>query len=496
MDASSLAISVLRWLATYLVHSTILLGVALLVDRLLSDRYVRVRETSLRIALVGGLLTASLQGPLELGIRAFPDPVMQPSASSVRGASGGFGGAPISGAPVAPPGIDVELASLPAGAPILQSKAAETGYAAFVPSEAAPRASAWTWAPLAALGAWTLGALALLLRRERARRRLREALADRRSVEQGPVRADLDRLGLAAGFSRPLRLTTVEGLSSPVALGVVRPEVCVPPRALVELEPSRRLAMLAHETAHHVRRDPLWASIAGLVSDVLFVQPLNLLATRRMHETSEVLCDAWAAERLGDGLPLAACLAEVAGWTAGVEPAVATAMATPGPLLTRRIERLLQGDEDRTPDGIRAKWGRRGVGIAGLLLVLGAAPTFASPEAASPATDSVESSPVLGLDSPVRAPEKTSGTSSLRDELAILRSEVASLDEEFGALTSTLAKANVPSPVQSLIEKIDGRRRALRARIDALTLPPAARAHRPASPHLPPSAGHSQETPR
>ena len=49
------------WLLTYLLHSTIILSAALAASRLLGGRQLAVQETLLRTALVGGIVTASLQ---------------------------------------------------------------------------------------------------------------------------------------------------------------------------------------------------------------------------------------------------------------------------------------------------------------------------------------------------------------------------------------------------------------------------------------------------
>ena len=48
------------WLATFLLHSTVLLGAAWALDVLLRGRAPRVRATAWRTALVGGVLTATL----------------------------------------------------------------------------------------------------------------------------------------------------------------------------------------------------------------------------------------------------------------------------------------------------------------------------------------------------------------------------------------------------------------------------------------------------
>src|SRR5882724_1084150 len=51
----------LAWLLTYLLHSTLLLGVAWLASKPLARWSVAAEETMWKLALVGALLTASLQ---------------------------------------------------------------------------------------------------------------------------------------------------------------------------------------------------------------------------------------------------------------------------------------------------------------------------------------------------------------------------------------------------------------------------------------------------
>jgi hypothetical protein len=59
--------TIVSWLLTSLVHSTILLGTAWAVSRLLGERRLSLQETLLRLALVSGLLTSGLQ--LGLGVQ-------------------------------------------------------------------------------------------------------------------------------------------------------------------------------------------------------------------------------------------------------------------------------------------------------------------------------------------------------------------------------------------------------------------------------------------
>ena len=58
--------TLIRWLLTYLLHSTVLLGGAWLVGRALGGRRLVLQEALLRAALIGGFLTAGLQIGLEL----------------------------------------------------------------------------------------------------------------------------------------------------------------------------------------------------------------------------------------------------------------------------------------------------------------------------------------------------------------------------------------------------------------------------------------------
>jgi hypothetical protein len=66
-----------------------------------------------------------------------------------------------------------------------------------------------------------------------------------------------------------VRSSVTPALAAPISFGILRAEVCVPERALTELAPDELRAMLAHELAHVVRRDPLWLALAGVLERVL-----------------------------------------------------------------------------------------------------------------------------------------------------------------------------------------------------------------------------------
>src|SRR6185503_2037636 len=156
--------------------------------------------------------------------------------------------------------------------------------------------------------------------------------------------------------------------TSPVALG--RDEICLPSRALSELDPVRMESIIAHELAHLVRRDPSWLTAARVIEALFFFQPLNILARRRMQESAEFASDAWASMRVARPLDLAHCLARVAEWTIASPRLPVPAMAERrGAVLVRRVERLTTGRviPEETPG--RALRLTAAVALVGLILL-------------------------------------------------------------------------------------------------------------------------------
>ena len=178
-----------------------------------------------------------------------------------------------------------------------------------------------------------------------------------------------------------VRLTLSSALGSPIAL--VSHEIIVPPRAL-ELEPRQQEAMLAHELAHVVRRDPAWLVLAAIIEAALFIQPLNRLARRGMQEAAEELSDDWAVRHLGSGLHLARCLAEVAGWLEhdhASEPFASPMASERGSILVRRVRRLL---DDAGPRRALATRSRVMLAAGMLIAAIWGAPGFAPIAGAAP----------------------------------------------------------------------------------------------------------------
>jgi Zn-dependent protease with chaperone function len=302
-----------EWLVTYAIHSTLLIGgLQLLTATPFGRRAFGNGSWLWRFALVGGLITASLQSlrsasPLTGTLRLDED---TPARTMVRvevqreapGMATGFGGSR-----TVRSSIDIS--------------------------------PAW---PLAVLAAWFVIAGGLLCWFVIARNRFLRSIGPRHSGDHTLAGNALRYLLREGGLRRHVHLTISDRLTSPIALG--SDEICLPARALAELDPIRMEGMLAHELAHLVRRDSTWLTAARVIEAIFFFQPLNVIARRRMQESAEFASDAWASTRTARPLDLAHCLARVAEWTIASPRLPVPAMAERrGPVLVRRVERLTRG---------------------------------------------------------------------------------------------------------------------------------------------------------
>jgi HEAT repeat protein len=346
------------------------------------------------------------------------------------------------------------------------------------------------WAALAALLlAWYAGRRLILVGR----------LGDRRMIAEGPLPSVLQDLLERAGVRRRIRLTTSATISSPVALGAG--EICLPGAALVELEPEQQRAMLAHELAHLVRRDPQWLGLACLVERAFFFQPLNRLARRRMQQSAEYLADEWAAGRSGR-VPLARCLVKVAEWIQASPLGVPVAgMAEERSELSARVARLLEaGAAGR---GL-PRWAGGMLAVALLAAVVafapgaGGMPTVAAviPTDEMPALMMEDDSfdPKAGQSSaegpsarpkPEPAPETVApgGGGKVEEDTTVVRALIARLrDDDAGvrrAAAEALGKIGNPLAIPDLVRTLDDPEPEVRrAALDALSnfekgVPPA-----------------------
>ncbi|HEV8304695.1 MAG TPA: M56 family metallopeptidase [Gemmatimonadales bacterium] len=395
-----IASNVLAWLLTYLIHSTVLLGVAWLVTR---GRRLEPAASDLlwKVALLAGLVTGTIQSRLELST---PTAVTlpPPAATVAQGAPASGSAAAAEQAPITPgsrPGL-----THPTSSPLSL--------------------------PLVAVLLWAVVALASSLYYVARRLILIGRLADRRPVTGGPLAATLAELRHTTGYRRRVHLTMARTISSPVALGLS--EICVPELALSELGMEQQRSMLAHELAHLARRDSLWLAGASLIERVFFFQPLNRLARRELETTAEYLSDEWAMRKTGSAVSLAKCLATVAEWIQASPLGVPVAgLAERRSLLVSRISRLLEG---RLPQNPASRIGWAALATLGVAVTIAAAPRVASPPDPLSAmrrggtTAIIQDTGAATQSSPTVPPLHVVERGSLKDSLTVAGGEAANQD--------------------------------------------------------------------
>lgn len=356
----------LAWLLTYAVHSTVLLGLVLLCSRL-NRLSIHTLDRCWKVALLGGLLTTTAQ--LSFDVRPFGTLALE-STRSTRGQD-----------PIA----DVRPPIVPNAAPATPGATTKTDAATISTFEAASASNgaekttgrgvpamrpAQQRAAAVLLAAWVVIAFGLALNYVARRLMLVGRLANRQTVTDGALPSLLATLRSTVGFRGRVTLTSVNTISSPIALGLR--EICVPEAALTQLTVDEQRGLLAHELAHLARRDPIWLDAAALLERVFFFQPLHRIARREIQRNAEFLCDDWAAERTGNGLSLAHCLARVAEWMEASPLGVpVTGMAEQRSLLVTRITRLIEGKRATSPLSRALLLGGAVVALSG---VVGAAP--------------------------------------------------------------------------------------------------------------------------
>lgn len=293
------------WLMTYLVHSTLLIALVALITRLMRTERLVVEESLWRVAILGGLLTASLQV----------------------------------GTPFEPLGGAWTIGSTPAELGLLPSALGTTHEASSTLLVSSPSLPSLPWTLTVA---WIVGGMLMTLSLGWGYLQFERRLRGRRPIDRGPMKELLEALLEETDSTLPVRLSTSPRIEVPLAKGWWWREICLPERVETDLSIDQQKTILAHELAHLTRHDPRWLTVFRLVETVFFFQPLNRIARQRAQELAEFQCDDRAVEWTGRPLTMARCLADVAEWGLFSDRGAATlALTSQGQGLKRRVGRLL-----------------------------------------------------------------------------------------------------------------------------------------------------------
>lgn len=142
-----------------------------------------------------------------------------------------------------------------------------------------------------------------------------------------------ERLGFRAVF----RILASARVDVPMVVGHIRPLIVVPAAALVNLPADQLEAVLAHEIAHILRRDPLVNLLQTLAETILFYHPAVWWLSSRIRTERENCCDDIAVAACGRRRLYAEALLAL---EQGREAEPAFVLSSRGGGLRRRIARL------------------------------------------------------------------------------------------------------------------------------------------------------------
>jgi beta-lactamase regulating signal transducer with metallopeptidase domain len=139
------------------------------------------------------------------------------------------------------------------------------------------------------------------------------------------------------GIRREVRFAECNSLSVPAAIGVFRPLVLLPMRALTGLSPEQLDAVIAHELGHIKRFDVAVNFFQVIAESLFFFHPAVWWLNQRIRADREDCCDDMAIATCGGTVGYARALATMEGWRA----VPSLAMAATGSSAAARVARLL-----------------------------------------------------------------------------------------------------------------------------------------------------------
>ena len=173
----------------------------------------------------------------------------------------------------------------------------------------------------------------------------------------GPLFDALQQARRTLDFYPKVEVATSPSISSPMALGILRPLIVFPADLVEKLSADQLALILMHELAHVRRWDNLTLLLQRLVSAVLFFHPAVWLCGRMLRREAEQACDDFVVCATGRSEAYARGLAHVAERAIHLNPLIRrvpsmNAFAAESDLALR-IRRALGGSARRM--GTRAR---------------------------------------------------------------------------------------------------------------------------------------------
>ncbi|MFZ6800664.1 M56 family metallopeptidase [Undibacterium sp. Di24W] len=362
-----LSVSFLIFLLTYMLHSSLFLVLVFGLKKLQLLNNRRNAEWIWRAALFGGILTASLN----LAYWSSSEPVTAPELNKVSSFSlqsqTEINTRPESNNKLeAPINLSIAPTLIPSQKDVNLRADYEAKYRIELPQQIQAIAPYLflSWLVLAALISLQLAQQIQKLNR-----------LSRKSSERGLNNLQIFITNHFPQQAKQIRLKLSSHWSSPV----VTPNhtICLPKWFLHNLSVEEQQAVVAHEIAHVIRKDPAWNIANALIQRLFFFQPLNRIARAELSVLAELACDQIAGQHTGNHQELAMALYLCAQESQKQKlPNLALAMSHNISSLQRRIESLLSMNSSLTThsqSNKKSAWQRVSVlglkaGLCGILV--------------------------------------------------------------------------------------------------------------------------------
>lgn len=352
---------VFGWLMNFLLHSSLLIGLAWGLNKTRLHQNAGLSETVWQTALVVGFLSATLallplDNPLSRDIAVERSPLLKEVYSKPANMDANTA----SNSDALPKGVDAITAvaditsyqapkSTTKTRPLNETSDAtnDATNSAHLADLSALWASLWPTSPLLQMVLWWAVIVLMLIGHLYLTYRHAVKTVGSRIVLAADHRAWqlLNQLVQRAELSHMPRLTVSQQLVSPFCLP--GNEICLPQWALDELGDDQIESMLAHELGHLVRRDPRFFLLMQSLERIFFFQPLLRLAHQRLRVLAELAADEWAAGQTKNAQAVATTLYACAEKLTHIHKQpesrqLGIAMAHNKTLLKTRIERLVR----------------------------------------------------------------------------------------------------------------------------------------------------------
>jgi beta-lactamase regulating signal transducer with metallopeptidase domain len=275
------------WAVSYLLHSTVILGLLLLLTHFATFISQSSKDVLLKMGLVAGILTASLQfvqstrGAFDSTIVVDIDPVTATATNSPGTAARTLITDNLQVFIPGTPGINGEFQN---------PREAQTS--SFMPD---------SWLS-ALLLFWLVGSTFFAFRFAWLWHSFNRSIGQRKPLEHQGTLDLCQQLKDKMAIGRKIKLTQSSDISSPMAIGLS--QVCIPENLWLQVDEEQLTAIIAHELAHILRIDPLWLFFWHLMSVVFFFQPLNKLTQLSFQSGAEFLADATAVRQTKDPIAM------------------------------------------------------------------------------------------------------------------------------------------------------------------------------------------------